>query len=138
MAIDYATAVEDIMSNPSFTTDTATEALKALGSNRKKGWSNIFKGKEGMGKTMGAGLLGLILYQYITQILEGRKESKMMNLQAGGMREQAEAIDPQAMMYQAMIPQQQASQQLAQEALIRQLLGTTGPSLARGESLVGR
>jgi hypothetical protein len=42
------------------------------------------------------------------------------------------------MIYQALLPQSQAQAQLSNEALMRQLLGVTGPSLASGETRIGR
>ena len=99
--------------------------------------------KEGLGgllagpavKGMGAGLFATWLLQ---KILQTGHETGMRNIQKEGLRSQAEMITPENLYMQAAQPQAQEEESMARNALFQQLSGgVLGPSLAKGEYMIG-
>ena len=99
---------------------------------------DIILGKGPKGAKVSPGVtafIGMMLAQW----LMGQVQKPMMQrIQAQGIRGQAEAMTPENMYYRAMLPTTQAEAMSGKEALVNYLMGTAGPSLARGETLIGR
>ena len=88
-----------------------------------------------LAKRVGPELIGWLLLE---KYLSGRHESKMQDIQMGAMREQASMATPENLYYQAALPQAQQQEEEARNALLSHLAGgVIGPTLARGERLIG-
>lgn len=86
-------------------------------------------------KGMGAGVFATWL---LNKLLQTGHETGMRNIQRAGLRSQAEMITPESLYYQAAQPQAQAEESMAHQALLTQLTGgVLGPSLAKGEYMIG-
>jgi len=86
-------------------------------------------------KRFGPEMIGWYL---LDKFLAGRHDKKMQNIQMQGMREGAEASSPENLYYQASLPQAQQEEEMARSALLSQMSGgVIGPSLARGEKMIG-
>lgn len=86
-------------------------------------------------KGMGVGLFATWLLQ---KILQTGHETGMRNIQREGLRSQAEMITPENLYMQAAQPQAQEEESMARQALFSQLSGgVLGPSLAKGEYMIG-
>jgi len=86
-------------------------------------------------KGMGAGVFATWL---LNKILQTGHETGMRNIQREGLRSQAEMITPESLYFQAAQPTAQAEEAQARQALFSQLSGgVLGPSLAKGEYLIG-
>ena len=96
----------------------------------------IQKGLQSPGiKGAGAGIFATWLLQ---KILQTTHETGMRGIQREGLRSQAEMVTPENLYYQAAQPQAQAEESQARQALFSQLAGgVIGPSLAKGEYLIG-
>lgn len=99
-------------------------------------------GKGLMSKLGGAGAKGigaqLLGFWLLNKYLQTRHESKLGNIQIEGMRQQAESMTPENLYYQAALPQAQEEESMARQALLTQLSGgVLGPSLAKGERMIG-
>ena len=96
------------------------------------GWGGkLVKGAKRFGPEM-------IGWYLLDKFLAGRNEKKMQNIQMQGMREGAEASSPENLYYQASLPQAQQEEEMARSALLSQLSGgVIGPSLAKGERMIG-
>ena len=91
-------------------------------------------GRPGV-KGMGAGIFATWL---LNKILQTTHETGMRGIQRAGLREQAEMITPESLYFQAAQPQAQAEETMARTALFSQLSGgVLGPSLAKGEYMIG-
>jgi len=100
-------------------------------------------GVEGLGgllarpgvKGLGAGVFATWL---LNKILQTGHETGMRGIQRAGLREQGEMITPENLYFQAAQPEAQAEESMARTALFSQLSGgVLGPSLAKGEYLIG-
>ncbi len=88
-----------------------------------------------LAKRVGPELLGWMLLE---RYLSGRHESKMQDIQMEAAREQAAMTTPENLYQQAALPQARQREEMARNALLTQLAGgVTGPTLARGETLIG-
>lgn len=86
-------------------------------------------------KGMGAGIFATWL---LNKILQTTHETGMRGIQRAGLREQAEMVTPENLYFQAAQPQAQAEETMARTALFQQLSGgVLGPSLAKGEYMIG-
>jgi hypothetical protein len=75
----------------------------------------------------------------VDKILKATHERGMRNIQREGLRGQAEMITPENLYFQAAQPQAQAEESQARQALFSQLSGgILGPSLAKGEIMIGQ
>jgi len=94
-----------------------------------------------MGKVVkGAKRFGpeMIGWYLLDKFLSTRHTRKMQNIQIQGMRGGAEASSPENLYYQASLPQAQQEEEMARSALLSQLSGgVIGPSLAKGERMIG-
>lgn len=87
-------------------------------------------------KGLGAGIFATWL---LNKILQTGHETGMRNIRRAGLRSQAEMVTPENLYFQAAQPQAQAEETMAQQALFQQLSGgVLGPSLAKGEYLIGQ
>ncbi len=112
-------------------------------------YEEMFAGPEV--KAPGKGLAGLLekpgvkqagIGIFATWLLEKLKqtvhERGMRNIQREGLRSQAEMITPENLYMQAAQPQAQEEETMARQALYSQLSGgVLGPSLAKGEYMIG-
>ena len=86
-------------------------------------------------KGMGAGVFATWL---LNKILQTGHETGMRNIQKEGLRRQAELVTPENLYMQAAQPQAQEEETMARQALFTQLSGgVLGPSLAKGEYMIG-
>jgi len=118
-------------------------------------WGNVFKNiREGtigqmptppttgkfsklksVAKRFGPEMLGWILLE---KYLAGRHQSKMQDIQMDAARQQADTATPESLYQQAALPQAQAGEDMARTALLTHLSGgVIGPTLARGERMIG-
>lgn len=87
-------------------------------------------------KGMGAGIFATWL---LNKILQTGHETGMRNIQRAGLRSQAEMVTPENLYYQAAQPQAEAEETMARTALMTHLTGgVLGPSLAKGEYMIGQ
>lgn len=85
----------------------------------------------------GAGM-GVFATWLLNKVLQTKHETGMRNIQREGLRSQAEMVTPENLYYQAAQPQAQQEESMARTAMLNQLSGgVLGPSLAKGEYLVG-
>ena len=94
-------------------------------------------GTGGIGKAMNKwGPYAMMAYAAM-QYAGGGGQAAQTGLQIESLENQAEALNPKDMMYQAMMSQSQDEEKFARQQLVNQLMGTTGPSrLARGEERI--
>lgn len=86
-------------------------------------------------KGAGAGIFATWL---LNKILQTGHETGMRNIQREGLRSQAEMVTPENLYFQAAQPQAQEEERMARTALFSQLSGgILGPSLAKGEFMIG-
>jgi hypothetical protein len=86
-------------------------------------------------KGVGAGIFATWL---LNKILQTTHETKMRGIQREGLRSQAEMITPESLYFQAAQPAAQEEESMARQALFQQLSGgVLGPSLAKGEYMIG-
>jgi len=125
-------AATDAYYDSLFGSEMATPAAGAAGAGGKGLMSKL--GGAGV-KGIGTQLLGIWL---LNKYLQTRHESKLGNIQVEGMRQQAESMTPENLYYQAALPQAQEEESMARQALLTQLSGgVIGPSLAKGERMIG-
>jgi len=99
----------------------AEKATKFLGSK---------EGKFGIGS--------LIAWVALDKLLSANRARAERGIQKTALRSQSELASPENLYYQAALPQAQAEEETARQALFSQILGgVTGPTLARGERLIG-
>ncbi|MCK5603095.1 hypothetical protein KAR91_14525 [Candidatus Pacearchaeota archaeon] len=85
----------------------------------------------------GAGL-GVFATWLLNKVLQTGHETGMRNIQREGLRSQAEMVTPENLYFQAAQPQAQQEESMARTAMLSQLSGgVLGPSLAKGEYLIG-
>ncbi|KKL10486.1 hypothetical protein LCGC14_2555320 [marine sediment metagenome] len=85
----------------------------------------------------GAGT-GIFLTWLLNKVLQTGHETGMRNIQKEGLRSQAEMVTPENLYFQAAQPQAQEEESMARQALFTQLSGgVLGPSLAKGEYMIG-
>lgn len=85
----------------------------------------------------GAGM-GVFATWLLNKVLQTKHETGMRNIQREGLRSQAEMVTPENLYYQAAQPQAQQEESMARTAMLNQLSGgVLGPSLAKGEYLIG-
>jgi hypothetical protein len=106
------------------------DLLKAPGIKEKlKGITTGSVGK------VGGGILGWWLAQ---KILDTVNQMQDIGVQRRGLRSQAGMITPQSLYAQAALPRAQEEESMARQALMTQLTGgVLGPSLAKGEYMIG-
>lgn len=86
-------------------------------------------------KGVGAGIFATWL---LNKIMQTRHQTGMRAIQREGLRSQAEMITPESLYFQAAQPQVQQEESMARQALFSQLSGgVLGPSLAKGEYMIG-
>ena len=86
----------------------------------------------------GAGA-GIFLTWLLNKVLQTTHETKMRGIQRASLREQGEMITPESLYFQAAQPPAQEEESMARQALFTQLSGgVLGPSLAKGEYLIGQ
>lgn len=86
-------------------------------------------------KGVGAGIFATWL---LNKIMQTRHETGMRGIQREGLRSQAELVTPESLYFQAAQPQAQQEESMARQALFSQLSGgVLGPSLAKGEYMIG-
>ena len=84
---------------------------------------------------VGGGILGWWLAQ---KILDTVNQMQDIGVQRRGLRSRAEMITPQSLYAQAALPRAQEEETMARTALMQQLTGgVLGPSLAKGEMMIG-
>lgn len=114
---------------------TEAEAMTAVGASTPKG--GIFsklKGAKGL-KGAGAQMLGFLLLQRLMNL---PAEAGERNVQREAIRAQGASMTPENLYYQAALPQAQEEEDMARQALFSHLSGgVIGPSLAKGERLIG-
>ena len=113
-------------------------------------YEKMFVGPEA--KAVGAGGLGGLLsrpgikqagagmfaYWLLNKLMQTGHESGMRGIQKAGLRSQAEMITPENLYFQAAQPAAQQEESMARQALYSQLSGgVLGPSLAKGEYMIG-
>jgi hypothetical protein len=85
-----------------------------------------------------AGIGTLIGWMALNKILNEINQAKGRGLQKQAIRSQAAAASPENLYYEAALPSAQAEEEQARQLLFSQILGgVVGPSLARGEKLIG-
>ena len=115
-------------------------------------YSDVFAGPE-VGKAGGlaggaAGLLsrpgikgagaGIFVTWLLNKLLQTHHETSMRGIQREALASQAEMVTPESLYYQAAQPTAQREEAFAHQALMQQLMGgVTGPSLAKGEYMIG-
>jgi len=86
-------------------------------------------------KGLGAGVFATWL---LNKLLQTGHETGMRNIQREGLRSQAEMMTPENLYFQAAQPEAQEEERMARTALFSQLSGgVLGPSLAKGEYMIG-
>lgn len=86
-------------------------------------------------KGVGAGIFATWL---LNKLLQTKHETGMREIQREGLRSQAEMITPESLYMQAAQPQAAQEESMARQALFSQLSGgVLGPSLAKGEYMIG-
>ena len=98
----------------------------------KKGWGKWALGMEGLPEWVSPWLLIAAMQFAVNKV----NESKDRGLQVEALRARGNASSPEGMLAQMMAPDLQAKSRMAREALMNQLGGVHGPSLASGESFV--
>ncbi len=92
--------------------------------------------KGGAGKALNKwGPYAMMAYAAM-QYAGGGGQAAQTGLQIESLESRAESLNPEDMMYQAMMSQSQDEEKFARQQLVNQLMGTTGPSLARGEERI--
>lgn len=82
--------------------------------------------------------MGIFATWLLNKVLQTKHETGMRNIQREGLRSQAEMVTPENLYYQAAQPQAQEEESMARTAMLSQLSGgVLGPSLAKGEYLIG-
>lgn len=95
---------------------------------------NLSKLKKGA-KKIAPELIALFL---LDKYLGVRNRQKDIGIQREGLQQQAEMTTPENLYYQAALPQAKEEETMARSALLAQLSGgVIGPTLARGERLIG-
>lgn len=86
-------------------------------------------------KGVGAGIFATWL---LNKIMQTKHQTGMREIQREGLRSQAEMITPESLYFQAAQPQAEQEESMARQALFSQLSGgVLGPSLAKGEYMIG-
>ncbi|KKN48926.1 hypothetical protein LCGC14_0647850 [marine sediment metagenome] len=81
---------------------------------------------------------GIFAYWLLNKLLQAGHESGMRGIQRASLQNQAEMITPESLYFQAAQPQAQEEESMARQALYSQLSGgVLGPSLAKGEYMIG-
>ena len=82
--------------------------------------------------------IGIFATWLLNKILQTKHQSGMRDIQRQGLRSQAEMVTPENIYFQAAQPQAEREETMAHQALMEHLSGgVLGPSLAKGEYLVG-
>lgn len=98
-------------------------------------WYQGLTQKPGV-KAAGAGIFMTWLLQ---KLLQTGHEVGMRNIQREALASQAEMVTPESLYYQAAQPAAQQEETQARTALLQQLTGgILGPSLAKGEMMIGQ
>jgi hypothetical protein len=97
-----------------------------------KNWKALLKGSAGKGAIGSA-----LLFMALQKAVKDASAISSTALQTSAIRGQTANMSAEDFLYQAMMPDVQARSQMAREALMNQLGGVHGPSLASGESFVG-
>lgn len=92
-----------------------------------------------MGTPMVKGIGASIFLDWLlNKTLQGVHGRGMRKIQKASLRSQAEMVTPESLYYQAALPQAQQEESMALQALTAQLTGgVLGPTLARGERMIG-
>jgi hypothetical protein len=113
--------------------EAAGVAPFAAGATKRGGLRGLLSSK---GAKIGIG--SLIGWMALDKILNEINQAKGRGLQKQAIRSQAAAASPENLYYEAALPSAQAEEEQARQMLFSQILGgVTGPSLARGEKLIG-
>jgi len=81
---------------------------------------------------------GLFAYWLLNKLMQTHHERGMRGIQKASLRSQAEMITPESLYFQAAQPQALQEEAMARQALTAQLTGgVLGPSLAKGEYMIG-
>lgn len=130
MAIDtnqFADAAEAYLAGGSGAASAAPKGMKSWLKSAMKG---------GTGKSALGGMAGYAILQYLMNAGEGIQQQSFARKE---MDLQKEVMTPEALYYQAALPQAKAEEEQARTALLTQMSGgLIGPSLAKGERLIGR
>jgi hypothetical protein len=95
----------------------------------------LFSKMKGVAKANLPSLIGMLL---LDRILSVRNAAKDRGLQMEAIKKQSEMVSPENLYYQAALPQAQQEEEMARNALLTQLTGgVIGPTLAKGERLIG-
>jgi short subunit dehydrogenase-like uncharacterized protein len=74
----------------------------------------------------------------LDKLLAAQEQAQMRGIQREAIQAEAAMRTPESLYYQAALPQAQEEERVARQALMAQLSGgVLGPSLARGETIVG-
>jgi hypothetical protein len=96
-----------------------------------------------IGKFLGSkgakvGIGSLIAWMALDKLLAANRERAERGIQKEAIRGQTALASPENLYYQASLPTAQEEEEQARQALFQQILGgVAGPSLARGERLIG-
>jgi len=101
-------------------------------------------GKPGEGR-LGGGLKGLkgmgsqlLAFMIASRLMNIPSEIGTRNVRREALRQQAGLVSPENLYYEAALPGAQQEEEMARQALFTQLSGgVIGPSLARGERMIG-
>ena len=81
---------------------------------------------------------GIFAYWLLNKLMQTGHEVGMRGIQKASLRNQAEMATPENLYYQAAQPAAQEEESMARQALFSQLSGgVLGPSLAKGEYMIG-
>ena len=81
---------------------------------------------------------GMFAYWLLNKLMQTGHEAGMRGIQKASLRSQAEMATPENLYYQAAQPAAQQEESMARQALFSQLSGgVLGPSLAKGEYMIG-
>lgn len=81
---------------------------------------------------------GIFAYWLMNKLIQMGHERGMRGIQREALASQAEMVTPESLYFQAAQPTAQREEAVAHQALMQQLMGgVTGPSLAKGEYMIG-
>lgn len=116
------------------------EAGASMGGTPQSGLGGVQSGMAGAlnsNSLKGAGA-GIFLSWALSKLLQSKHQRGMRNIQLQNLRDQAEMVTPQNLYYQAALPEVKEDEKMASNALLSHLSGgVLGPTLAKGEYLIG-
>jgi hypothetical protein len=100
----------------------------------KEGIKNLLSSRSIKG-----GIGSIAVWMALDKILSAGKASADRGIQQDAMQDQAEMATPENLYYQASLPTARAEEEQARNALMTHMSGgILGPSVAKGERLIGR